>query len=115
MTTISTKPVLAVEFEGVIGERTAGSGPQFCETQWTPVAASKTLLNRLKDQWYILIHSRLFHPDVDVDAQVRTMRVWLHGWGFPFDGFHVEVGKPEAKVYVETLKDLAEVAVMKDE
>lgn len=105
-------PIIAVELDGVLGDRIIGSGNLFVPYQWRVRRGSLDTLELLARRCYVLIHSHWLSEEtgVDVDVQAAAMKRWLGDMKAPWDWLWTLPGKPWADFYVEVEEDLDNVA-----
>lgn len=98
------QPVLAVEFVDVIARRSYGQEAEFFLEEWDLLEESRSALVRLEQlDYYLLIHTILICPEIDVDQQSLRLEKWLRNNHVPFDSIHTDLGKPAAESYVNSL------------
>jgi len=98
-----SKPVIAIDFDGVIHKYSKGwaDGSIYDE----PVEGCKEALEKLRETYYVIIFStrnydRVVNGEFQSD-QVDSMERWLHRYNIPYDDIYEEPHKPLCKLFID--------------
>ena len=95
------KPVLAVDFDGVIAVHGEWKGVHHFGD---PIPFAREFLTKLREKYYIMIFTCRCNPvlqDLPTSELAAIVEKWLREHEMPFDEVYTGLGKPIATAYID--------------